>query len=76
MGIVVVARADGAGYVRSIGCASWLYIIARQGSLWWLERMGIFVVARTHGAGYVRSICCASWLYIIARPALKPASRL
>ena len=29
MGIVVVARADGAGYVRSIGCASWLYIIAR-----------------------------------------------
>ena len=29
MRIVVVARADGAGYVRSIGCASWLYIIAR-----------------------------------------------
>ena len=29
MEIVVVARADGAGYVRSIGCASWLYIIAR-----------------------------------------------
>ena len=27
MGIVVVARADGAGYVRSIGCASWLYSI-------------------------------------------------
>ena len=25
----MVARADGAGYVRSIGCVSWLYIIAR-----------------------------------------------
>ena len=29
MGIVVVARADGAGYVRWIGCVSWLYSIAR-----------------------------------------------
>ena len=37
----MVARADGAGYVRSVGWASWLYMIARRGSLWWLERMAL-----------------------------------